>query len=94
MKLSRSIKWTCCALGAIVLGVMTGPSLCLAQQRAGGAPAAALTNATHTRMQPEDAPGAAAVFGAQNAEGFYVYRTRFVDAAQAVPVFEAITQNA
>ena len=81
MKLSRSIKWTCCALGAIVLGAMVGPRLGLAQGRAGGAaaPAAPMTNATHTRMQPEEANpnGSTAVFGAQNAEGFYVYRNRF-----------------
>ena len=81
MKLSRSIKWTCCALGAIVLGALIGPRLGLAQQRAGGAPAAQapLTNATHTRMQPEDANpnGSTAVYGAQNAEGFYIYRNRF-----------------
>jgi len=53
----------------------------MAQQRAGGAaaPQAPLTNEAHTRMQPEEANpnGATAVFGAQNAEGFYVYRTRF-----------------
>jgi len=77
MKLSRSIKWTCCAMGAILLGAMTGPSFSLAQGRAGGAPAAPLTNATHTRMQPEDAPGGAAVFGSPSAEGFYVTRNRF-----------------
>src|SRR5205809_634127 len=80
MRLSLSIKWTCCAIGAIVLGTMTGPGVSMAQQRAGGGPAAQpLTNETHTRMQPEDANpnGNTAVFGAQNAEGFYVYRNRF-----------------
>jgi hypothetical protein len=76
MKLSRSIKWTGCAMGAIVLGAMIGPRLGLAQGR-GGAPAAPLTNATKTRMQPEEAPGGASVFGSANAEGFYVTRNRF-----------------
>jgi hypothetical protein len=85
MKLSRSIKWTCCAMGALVLGAMTGPAFSLAQGRAGGAPAAPLTNATKTRMQPEEAPGAAAVFGSPSAEGFYVTRTRFGPHATSKP---------
>ena len=79
MKLSRSITWTCCALGAMVLGTLTGPRLGLAQERAGGPPAVPLTNAAHTRMQPEEANpnGNTPVFGAQNQDGFYVYRNRF-----------------
>ena len=85
MKLSRSIKWTCCALGAIVLGALTEPGFGLAQGRGGGA----LTDAAHTRMQPEDAPGAAAVFGAQNAEGFYVVRTRFGPHSTSKPHFHS-----
>src|SRR5206468_12716180 len=64
---------------------VTAPSLSVAQGRAGGAPAAALTNETKTRMQPEEAPGAATVFGAQNAEGFYVVRTRFGPHATSKP---------
>jgi len=76
MKLSRSMKWTCCAMGAIALGVMTAPNLSIAQGR-GGAPAAPLTSAEKPRMQPEEAPGAAAVFGNPSAEGFYVTRNRF-----------------
>ena len=75
MKLSRSIKWTCCAMGAIALGVMTAPDLSIAQGR--GGPAAPLTSAEKPRMQPEEAPGAAAVFGNPSAEGFYVTRNRF-----------------
>jgi hypothetical protein len=79
MKLPRSMKWTCCALGAIVLGTMTGPGLGLAQERAGGPPVKPMTNASHTRMQPEEANpnGNTPVFGASTEKGFYVYRNRF-----------------
>ncbi len=87
MKLSRSMTWTCCALGAIVLGTLTGPRLGLAQERAGGPAPAPLTNAAHTRMQPEDANpnGNTPVFGAQNQDGFYVYRNRFGPHATSKP---------
>lgn len=79
MKLSRSMKWTCCALGAIVLGVLTAPEFGVAQERAGGPPPVPMTNASHTRMQPEEANpnGNTPIFGLQNQEGFYVYRNRF-----------------
>src|SRR5476651_2728642 len=75
MKLSRSMSWTCCALGAIVLGGLGGRAFGQAP-----APAAApMTNAAHTRMQPEEANpnGNTAVFGYQNQDGFYVYHNRF-----------------
>jgi hypothetical protein len=73
MRLSRAIQWTCCAIGAVLLGGLTGPAFGQAP-----APAAPLTNENHTRMQPEDAPDSTfAVFGLQNAEGFYVVRNRF-----------------
>ena len=87
MKLSRSIKWTCCAMGAIALGAMTAPDLSIAQGRGGGAPAAPLTSAEKPRMQPEEAPGAAAVFGNPNAEGFYVTRNRFGPHSTSKPHF-------
>jgi len=79
MKVSRSMKWTCFALGAVVLGGLTGPRFTLAQERAGGPPAKPLVDATHLRMMPEEAaPNAnTAVFGQQNADGFYVYRNHF-----------------
>jgi hypothetical protein len=78
MKLSRLIKWMGCALGAIVLGTLTGPAFGQ-EGRGAAAPQVPLTNATHTRMQPEEANpnGNTAVFGLQNADGFYVYRNRF-----------------
>jgi quercetin dioxygenase-like cupin family protein len=92
MKLSGSMKWTCCA-AALVAGVVAGPGVGLAQREGGGpqgegggaqrgggrggTPQVPLTSAAHPRMQPEDAPGAAAVFGLPNQEGFYVNRTRF-----------------
>jgi hypothetical protein len=82
MKLSGLIKWTCCAIGAIVLGALTSPRPGLAQGRGGATP---LTNETKTRMQPEEAPGAAAVFGSQGAEGFYVVRTRFAPHSTSKP---------
>jgi hypothetical protein len=79
MKLSRSMKWTGCAVGAIILGALTGPAYTLAQERAGGAPQVPLTNAAHTRMQPEDANpnGNTPMFGLPSEKGFYVYRNRF-----------------
>ena len=78
MRLSRTITWTCCAVGAIVLGgVMPRPGV--AQERAGGAPAKPLVDKDHLRMLPEQAnPNAGtAIFGAQNADGFYAYRNHF-----------------
>jgi hypothetical protein len=79
MRFSRSIAWTCCALGAIVLGGLTAPRLGQAQERAGGAPQKPIVNANHLRMLPEEANpnGNTAVFGLQNAEGFYAYRNHF-----------------
>ena len=77
MKLSRSIKWTCCAMGAIVLGAMTAPNLSIAQGRGRSSRGAADQRRRIPRMQPEEAPGAAAVFGNPSAEGFYVTRNRF-----------------
>ena len=76
MRVSRSVAWTCCALGAIVLGSFTGSS---AQERAGGPPAKPLVDKDHLRMMPEQASpnGNTPVFGAQNAEGFYIYRNHF-----------------
>ena len=87
MKLSRSIKWTCCALGAIVLGAMTGPRLGLAQGRAGGPPASAddqrdaYAHAAR-RSQPERQHR-----GLRRSErgGFYVYRNRFGPHATSKP---------
>lgn len=78
MRFSRWIAWTCCALGAIVLGVVTGPAFGQAPS-APAAPAAPLTNAAHPIMQPEEANpnGNTAVFGLNNQDGFYVYRNRF-----------------
>jgi hypothetical protein len=79
MKLSRSIVWTCCALGAIVLGGLTAPRPGVAQERAGGPPPKPLVDKDHTRMMPEQADpnGNTPIFGAQNAEGFYAYRNHF-----------------
>jgi hypothetical protein len=78
MKLSRSITWTCFALGAIVLGAQIRPAL----GQAPAAPPAPLTNAAHPRMQPEEASPnevtrSISIFGDPNQEGFYVYRSRF-----------------
>ena len=79
MKLSRSMKWTGCALGAIVLGALTGPRLGMAQERAGGPPAKPLVDAAHPRMMPEQANpnGNTPIFGQSSQEGFYVYRNHF-----------------
>ena len=88
MRLSRSITWTCCAVGAIVLGgLMPRPGV--AQERAGGAPAKPLVDKDHLRMLPDQADpnGSTVVFGAQGADGFYAYRNHFGPHATSKPHF-------
>jgi hypothetical protein len=79
MRVSRSIKWTCCALGAIVLGALTGPSFSVAQERAGGPPAKPLVDKDHLRMLIDQANpnGGTIIYGLSSQEGFYVYRNHF-----------------
>lgn len=74
MKVSRSAKWMCCALGAVLLGGLGARAL---GQGAAGGSAPPLVDAKKMRMQPEEAVGTVKVFGDQAKEGFYVYRNRF-----------------
>src|SRR6478752_7104194 len=89
MRLSRSITWTCCALGAIALGSLAAPRLGLAQEGRGGPPPKPLVDKDHLRMLPEQAnpDGNTAVFGVQSADGFYVYRNHFGPHATSKPHF-------
>ncbi len=75
--LSNSAKWISCALGAVALGLLTGPAT--GQERAGGPPARPLVDKDHLRMLPEQAnpDGNTAVYGASGQEGFYIYRNHF-----------------
>jgi quercetin dioxygenase-like cupin family protein len=79
MRLSCSTKWTCCALGAIVLGALTVPSFTVAQERAAGPPANPIVDKEHLRMLPEQANpnGNTMIYGRNTDQGFYVYRNHF-----------------
>lgn len=75
MRFPSFIRWSCCAAGAMVLGALTGPAF-------GQAPAAPLVNASHMRIQLEEAMPTEVnrsipIFGSPDKEGFYVYRSRF-----------------
>ncbi|MDR1989385.1 MAG: cupin domain-containing protein [Acidobacteriaceae bacterium] len=75
MNAARHLTSLACGFG---LALLFAPSLIGFQQRGGAqAPAQAVVDKDHLRMNPEDGLKSMPVFGAQNAPGFYVLRNRF-----------------
>ena len=73
MNVSRSAKWTSCALAAMLLGGFGNSAL----GQGGGGNAPPLLDAKKLRMQPEEAIAPLKIFGDSSKEGFYMYRNRF-----------------